>query len=940
MNVRVNLCRASAGVSAGRMLLPAATFALVVSVWTAASRAAPDQAPAPQASRTLTGARGVCPPFHLRDDAGAVIDPARGLNDAAPYSPRQTCGASGCHDYEKITRGYHFTQGQGEAPTADQRARYAWASSPGNFGGNWCSPAPLYRYLAAKENASAARIDMTAFEFVTSTCGTCHPGGGSAEFDRDGRRYDRWMADPASGFSPGGENRLDGDYYKARWSETGVLEADCLLCHLPGYDYEERQAQLGKWNLRWAATAGARLASVSGSIKAREAVTVRYDPQRFDADGTLKLSLVREPRNEACLGCHAQPGWKKRGANYRARTDVHLRAGLKCVDCHPAGSSATDARISAREEHQFAKGDDPGGLVRNDLDDTVVGCADCHDHGLRGAPVAKHAGLPPLHLERIACQTCHIPERLVMPIEVQAGDVYNLAPWIKSAGKKLWTFYGPDKEARNHYGFLEVMGYDDKPTEPFRPALFRYKGKIYPGNRVHSAWPGLEVAGQAALMQPRMTDIVKMWRAHLDDPAKYPQLAVIVDDNGDGVPEVNRPDEIDALIASVRQALVDVGYPLDDTRVVWVSDDRVYRSGNEYRVVPKHEWEASPFANVHKYSHDVYPARAALGAQGCADCHSAGSAFFFAPAMSRPFDEEGQAIFVAQHSIMGYTGRPREYTGLAGWTARFFRVLTVVVLAGLFLHMVLDVLAQSRTRRRAAGAAVSESEGAGEVQRFNAHYLAQHLLLMISVGGLFVSAIFLWGLRFSGAAWAAALTGAAGGIDVWRVAHRGFAVLLALTCAYHVIYSLVHAEGRRDFLLLCPRAQDFRDFGVNIKHFLGLRVESPRFGRFTYFEKFDYWAVVWGCLIMFGSGLAMWFPVALRRIWPGASPELLDALKEAHAHEALLAVVVIVTWHIYNTQLRPGGFPGSLLFLVHGRVSRSEQSREHGAEKIGPTVSM
>ena len=290
---------------------------------------------------------------------------------------------------------------------------------------------------------------------------------------------------------------------------------------------------------------------------------------------------------------------------------MHLRAGLRCVDCHPAGRSARDPRISAREEHQIAKGDDPGGLVRDDLDDTVVGCADCHESGRRGAPVAKHFGLPALHLERIACQACHVPERVVMPAEVQASDVFNQAPWIHSAGKRLWTFYGPDGRARNHYGFLEVMGYDDKPTEPFRPTLFRYKGKIYPGNRVHSAWPGLEIEGETALAQPRVGDIVKMWKAHLDDPKKYEALSEIADDTGDGVPEVNRPEEIDALLASVRQALADVGYPLEGTRVVWVRDDRVYRSGTEFRLVPKHEWEASPFANVHKYSHDVYPARAA-----------------------------------------------------------------------------------------------------------------------------------------------------------------------------------------------------------------------------------------------------------------------------------------------------------------------------------------
>ena len=598
---------------------------------------------------------GVCPPFHLRDEDGNVINPVKDENADKPYSPKQTCG--GCHDYEKITKGFHFTQGMGEKPTAEQAARCLWATTPGNFGGNWCSPAPLYRYLSPKRNESAATIDLTSFTFFTSPCGACHPGGGSAEYDREGKRYDRWMSDPQSGLSSGGDNNFDGDYHKARWSETGVLEADCLLCHMPGYDREQRKKQLGAWNFRWAATAGSRLASVKGSIQAGEPVEVSYNKNLFNPDGTVEPHIVREPRNEVCLSCHAQPSWKKRGANFSPRTDVHLRAGLKCVDCHPAGSSATDPRIAGKEEHQFGKGDDPGGLVRNDLDNTVVSCTDCHDTGRSGAPIAKHLWLPPLHLEAIACQTCHIPERLVMPIEVQAGDVFNTVPKIEQPGKRLWTFYGPNWEFRNHYGYLNMMGYDDKPTERFRPKLVRYQGKIYPANQIHSAWPGIEVEGETALMQPKMSDVVKMWTAHRTDPAgKYPELATITDDTGDGVPEVNRPDEIDALIQSVARMLDDIKYPMEKKRVVWVMDDRVYRSGSEYRTVEKRPWETSPYANVHKYNHDILPAKAALGSGGCTDCHSPSSEFFYAPALVHLFDETGKPVVEPQYRRLGLDG--------------------------------------------------------------------------------------------------------------------------------------------------------------------------------------------------------------------------------------------------------------------------------------------
>jgi hypothetical protein len=645
------------------------------------------------AARAVDPPLGVCPPFHLRDEQGRVINPLTGENADAPYSPKQTCGQ--CHDYDLITEGFHFTQGAGETPTPDQAARLGWVSTPGNYGGAWCSPAPLYRYLSPRDNESAAEMDMTSFSFLTAGCAPCHPGGGPAEYDRGGRRYDHWMADPASGFTPGGDNDFDGDYYQARWSETGVLEADCLLCHLPAYDFGARNKQLGALNFRWAPSAGAGLARVAGSVAAGEPVRVEYDTARFNPDGTLSPHIVRSPRNETCLACHAKPGYKKRGANFRARTDVHLRAGLRCVDCHPAGSQAVDERVRGREVHQFGKGDDPGGLVRNDLDNTMRDCADCHDTGYLGAPVAEHRGLPPLHLDKIACQTCHVPERAVKAVQAVASDVFNPGAKIPDPGKHLWTFYGPDMAYWNHYGDLEMMGYDDKPATRYAPVLARYEGKIYPVNRVHNAWPAIEVEGQDALMQPRMRDVYRMWRAHQDDPANYPSLAEIRDDNGDGVAEVNRPEEIDALIQAITEMLVSTGYPMEGKRVVWVMNDRVYRTGTAYREVPMHAWEASPFANVHKYSHDVYPARAALGSNGCADCHSPGANFFFASVTAYPFGEDARPVTVPQYTLLGLGGTMVQ---LGVWRETYLKAAIhgLIILLGIGLAVVLTQLGLRR----------------------------------------------------------------------------------------------------------------------------------------------------------------------------------------------------------------------------------------------------
>ncbi|HOL99117.1 MAG TPA: hypothetical protein PLE86_11610, partial [Bacteroidales bacterium] len=151
-----------------------------------------------------------------------------------------------------------------------------------------------------------------------------------------------------------------------------------MLCHFPEYDYKTRNKHLLLWNFKWMATAGSGLAKVDGSVKDSIEVTVHYDLSKFDKDGKVSLHLVREPRNETCLNCHSKPMWKKRGASFIAFTDVHIAKGLICVDCHVAGSMATDERIRGKEVHQFGKGDDPSGYVRNDLDNTIRTCNDCH----------------------------------------------------------------------------------------------------------------------------------------------------------------------------------------------------------------------------------------------------------------------------------------------------------------------------------------------------------------------------------------------------------------------------------------------------------------------------------------------------------------------------------------------------------------------------------
>ena len=159
---------------------------------------------------------------------------------------------------------------------------------------------PLSKYCTWR--VSARDIGMTSFSMVVS-CGKCYPGGGPLEYDRHNRRYDKAAGDLNSGIRSGGENSFDGDYFKAKWAKTGVIEADCLICHLPAYNNQKRKAQITSLNFRWAATAGAGFGKIEGKLVNGETPNVIYDPGLFMEDGKVTLKIVRDTPTKNCELC-------------------------------------------------------------------------------------------------------------------------------------------------------------------------------------------------------------------------------------------------------------------------------------------------------------------------------------------------------------------------------------------------------------------------------------------------------------------------------------------------------------------------------------------------------------------------------------------------------------------------------------------------------------
>ena len=210
-------------------------------------------------------------------------------------------------------------------------------------------------------------------------------------------------------------------------------------------------------------------------------------------------------------------------------------------------------------------------------------------------------------------------------------------------------------------------------------------------------------------------------------------------------------------------------------------------------------------------------------------------------------------------------------------------------------------------------------------QRFNRNFRFQHMVMFSSVILLIITGM---PIKFPNFILSRIVISLWGGINNSTLVHRIGAAMLIYFMVHHLFYTILSRDGRRDFLLLIPMPKDLKDAVQNVRFFMGKTAERPKFGRFSYIEKFDYWAVYWGCIIMIGSGLLLWGESIALKYLPKF---VLDIAHEAHSDEAMLATLAIVIWHFYNVHFNPERFPGTLMWW-HGQISEHEIKEEHPLE--------
>lgn len=207
-------------------------------------------------------------------------------------------------------------------------------------------------------------------------------------------------------------------------------------------------------------------------------------------------------------------------------------------------------------------------------------------------------------------------------------------------------------------------------------------------------------------------------------------------------------------------------------------------------------------------------------------------------------------------------------------------------------------------------------------ERFGKNFRAQHMLMIVSVLLLIFTGIPLKFPSFGISKFI--IIDICGGLENSTLIHRIAATGLIIVGVWHLGYTFFTRVGWRDFLLMIPRPRDIRDFFHTMLYYIGRRSHGPKFGRFSFIEKFDYWAVYWGMIIMIGSGIILWF----KEVFPRYA---FDIAREAHSDEGLLATLAIVIWHFYNVHFNPEVFPMSWVWW-HGKLTEDEMKHHHALE--------
>ncbi|MBK7979172.1 MAG: hypothetical protein IPK06_03995 [Ignavibacteriae bacterium] len=505
--------------------------------------------------------------LNLLDDDGNVIDPK--YKYGIPFSTNKTCGNE-CHNYEIISDGFHFNYNDTNKNVHENSEPWIYTDP------TTLTLLPL-SYKKQKGTFSPDDINMSPMQFLFRF-GPYYAGGDISELDS-----------------------LENPKDFLRWNVSGKLNVNCLICHDadPNYDQAEYASNMRKQNFKWAAAASTSFVEFKGNaskmpdnydmynqttiqtIDVRSSVppTLKYDTTKFNSSNKIYFNVSKKIPNDNCYYCHSSIiSDNNLHANWKNDEDVHIKAGLKCVDCHRNGL-----------DHNMTRG-----IADKNIDNSSsFTCEGCHIPNLKdgipvngnlGAPIPKHLGIPAVHFEKLSCTVCHSGK--------WPGEKPNM---IKTSRSHFLGMHGTNK-APDVFPHILTSIYAENNSDKIEP-----RNLVFP-----SFWGNKDSTNNVS---PLPIDFVEQ--------NIRPMLALDSIFNFGKWPSV-KDSVVISILDSIKNLKLFNGTP------VLVTGGKVFEVENNSLI----DDDYNELGYTWRIAHTVRPASQALGINGCGDCHSIGSPFF------------------------------------------------------------------------------------------------------------------------------------------------------------------------------------------------------------------------------------------------------------------------------------------------------------------------
>ena len=634
-------------------------------------------------------------------------------------------------------------------------------------------------------------------------------------------------------------------------------------------------------------------------------------------------------QDEACLACHGQAGMKsEKGKDISIRPEKHaasVHGILGCKDCHAAirdfphpakipkvqcaNCHAEQAADAARSAHG-ALGEATCSSCHGDVHEVAAAakvqpgkCAECHTVEVEEFSQSVHgraakAGDP----DAPTCASCHGPMHKIQESTAATSTV----------AKKNQ----PAACARCHAdpGFLS------RHKIPILRPVEQYLQSVH-GRAVlqgKNAATCSDCHGSHAILPARDgKSSVSHWNIAATCATCHTEIAktYIESVHGQAI-KAGVQDSPDCADCHGEHLILERGNPASPVNASHVSVETCGRCHGDARLARRYDLPADRVPSYAESFHGLAKREGSLTAANCASCHGIHNIYRSSDSRSMVNSANlaktcGQChTGVSEKFAMG----PVHVQTAAGpahpvvqWIRRIYWVLIPLTLGFMVFHNLLDLLAKLVRRQ-------PRHETGQQVLRMNLWFRIAHWGVMLS----FPTLVFTgFALKYPDSWWSAPFL-LWGKNDAFRgQLHRTAAVVLIAATLYHFIHLAVKRRDRAFLRAMLPKWKDATDLIGVLLHNLGARPETPRFEKFNYAEKLEYWAFLWGTAVMAASGFLLWFNNFTLRNFP---KWIIDASTAVHWYEALLATFSILLWHFYFVIFDPLVYPMDTAWL-NGKIS-------------------